>query len=283
MSLCCRSQRDWLFPLQPAFIKGSEHKTLLYKTPDSCVCTETEKVLQHNSRKRRRARRLISARTQFDAVSHKLVQHLPWNYLPKPLVFVAATWVQTCTQENINTWDERRRRTTVTTSCLWRQEVVRISLFPFIMSFFSTGRCSRLVGAERAVEAGWSDCARLTQHWSEMEAASAARAAGMLRAVMFIQQERGCWLTPVACSRKTERTEAEILWPGSQKHHVEHKCAVSRKTTLCFHENNSQQSHQRVGPRGKPMEGVALSWLWICKKQRWEVTELKYFVTVTVL
>lgn len=58
--------------------KGPNIKRCYIKPPDSCVCTETEKVLQHNSRKCRRARRLISVRTQFDAVSHKLVQHLPW-------------------------------------------------------------------------------------------------------------------------------------------------------------------------------------------------------------
>lgn len=167
-------------------------------------------------------------------------------------MFVAATWVQTCTQKTSTRGTReggggRRWPLPVSRDRKWSGSACSLLL----CHFFSTGRCSRLVGTERAVEAGWSDCARLTQHWSEMEAASAARAAGMLRAVMFIQQERGCWLTPVACSRKTERTEAEILWPGSQKHHVEHKCAVSRKTTLCFHENNSSESGPRETDGGR--------------------------------
>lgn len=152
----------------------------------------------------------------------------------------------------------------MTSSCLQRQEVVRISLFLvrislflWMMSFLSTGRCSRLVGTVRAAAAGWSDCARLPQHWSKVEAASAAGAPGMLRAPMFIRQ--GERMLTHRCRSLQENQEdggrdTVTLFPEN----------TTLSTNVLFLERRHcvfmTITHSKVtsqSGRGKPTEGVA--------------------------
>lgn len=94
--------------------------------------------------------------------------------------------------------------------------------------------------ASRLAGMGWS---------SPLPSAAAPperRPGGRNAASSGVHPAAGRMLThPGARSRKTRRTEGARERGrqryGSQKHHVEHKRAVSRKTTLCFHEIKTQK------------------------------------------
>ena len=152
------------------------------------------------------------------------------------------------------------RTATVTSSCLQRQEVVGISMFwrLFLFSFFfsrrlwtNTTTTSTLTEQysrerERGREREYSILSSSPTMPEQMKSAclpessgsqsSSAWASGMLYAAVFVQEERGCWLTGVfqrASSRKTERMEPRDTVPCSQK-----TLRLQLVVILCSYEND---------------------------------------------